>query len=98
MCCSTGACGPEIDPRLAQSAADLDWLKGQGVDVQRVNLAQEPAKFVANAEIKAILDRSGDDDLPAIVVGTAVVTAGRYPDRDKLAVLIGLKAATARSL
>jgi hypothetical protein len=27
MCCSTGVCGPSVDPELARFAADLDWLK-----------------------------------------------------------------------
>ncbi|HRX83200.1 MAG TPA: arsenic metallochaperone ArsD family protein, partial [Pirellulaceae bacterium] len=27
MCCSTGICGPEVDPILPRFAADLDWLK-----------------------------------------------------------------------
>ncbi len=31
MCCSTGVCGPSVDPVLPRFAADLDWLKGQGV-------------------------------------------------------------------
>ena len=31
MCCSTGICGPSVDPVLATFAADLDWLKDQGV-------------------------------------------------------------------
>ena len=95
MCCSTGVCGPEVDPRLAQFAGDLDWLKGQGVEVRRFNLAQEPASFVANADVKAILDRSGGDDLPVILVGDNVVANGRYPDRQELAALAGLKATAA---
>ena len=31
MCCSTGVCGPAVDPALTLFAADLDWLAGQGV-------------------------------------------------------------------
>ena len=31
MCCSTGVCGPAVDPVLPRVAADLDWLKRQGV-------------------------------------------------------------------
>ena len=27
MCCSTGVCGPEVDPALVRFAADLEWLK-----------------------------------------------------------------------
>jgi hypothetical protein len=31
MCCSTGICGPQVDPVLPRFAADLDWLKSQGM-------------------------------------------------------------------
>jgi hypothetical protein len=43
MCCSTGVCGPGVDPQLARFAADVAWLQGQGVTVERFNLAQQPA-------------------------------------------------------
>lgn len=92
MCCSTGVCGPEVDPKLAQFAGDLDWLKAQGVEVRRINLAQEPGRFVENATVKAVLDRSGGDKLPAILVGDALVASGRYPSRDELAAMAGVKA------
>lgn len=26
MCCSTGVCGPSVNPELVRVAADLDWL------------------------------------------------------------------------
>lgn len=92
MCCSTGVCGPEVDPKLAQFAGDLDWLKAQGVEVRRINLAQEPGRFVDNAAVKALLDRSGGDELPAILVGDALVASGRYPSRNELAAMTGVKA------
>lgn len=95
MCCSTGVCGPEVDPKLAQFAGDLDWLKDQGIKVERINLAQEPGRFVDNVAVKAILDRSGGDDLPAIVVGNALVANGRYPSRNELASLVGLSVESA---
>ena len=95
MCCSTGVCGPEVDPKLAQFAGDLDWLKAQGVEVRRINLAQEPGRFVENATVKAVLDRSGGDELPAILVGDELIASGRYPSRDELATLAGLKATLA---
>lgn len=92
MCCSTGVCGPEVDPKLAQFAGDIDWLKGQGIDVRRINLAQESARFVEHPAVKALMDRSGGDELPAIMVGDSVVTSGRYPSRDELAAFVGLAA------
>lgn len=90
MCCSTGVCGPEVDPRLAQFSGDLDWLKGQGIDVRRFNLAQEPSAFAEHPQVKALLERSGDEDLPAIVIGAKLVSHGRYPTRAELAAAAGL--------
>jgi AhpD family alkylhydroperoxidase len=90
MCCSTGVCGPEPDPNLARFAADLEWLKTQGVMVQRVNLAQEPARFVAEPSVKALLDETGGDDLPAIVMNGRIVAHGQYPARAELAKLAGV--------
>jgi SAM-dependent methyltransferase len=48
MCCSTGVCGPKVDPVLPRFAADLEWLKSQGHRVERFNLAQQPEAFVRN--------------------------------------------------
>ena len=53
MCCSSGACGPAVNPALAQFAADLEWLQSQGVQVERHNLAQEPRVFVETAAVKS---------------------------------------------
>jgi len=92
MCCSTGVCGPEVDPKLAQFAGDLDWLKAHGVEVRRINLAQEPARFVENATVKAILNRSEGDELPAILVGDRLIANGRYPSRGELAAMAGIQA------
>jgi len=90
MCCSTGVCGPEVDPKLVRFAGDLDWLKERGVRVERINLAQEPGRFVENAAVKELLDRSGGDDLPAIIVDDTLVANGRYPGREELAYFVGL--------
>ncbi|MCB9873597.1 MAG: arsenite efflux transporter metallochaperone ArsD, partial [Planctomycetaceae bacterium] len=68
MCCSTGICGPEVDPILPRFAADLDWLKTQGHQVERSNLAQQPAAFAGNASVREVLAAEGVDSLPLIVV------------------------------
>lgn len=91
MCCSTGVCGPEVDPKLVAFASDLDWLKSKGVEVQRVNLSQEPDRFVANPVVREILQRSGGDELPAIFVGDELMVSGGYPSRDELATRAGVK-------
>jgi len=41
MCCSSGVCGTEVDQALVEFAVDVDWLRKQGVTVERFNLAQQ---------------------------------------------------------
>lgn len=52
MRCSTGICGTDMDQRLVDLAADLDWLKAQGVTVRRFGLSREPEAFFANEAIR----------------------------------------------
>jgi SAM-dependent methyltransferase len=88
MCCSTGVCGPEVDPVLPQFAADLDWLKSQGHQVERYNLAQQPQAFIENKAIHHVLSTEGTDSLPVIVIDGAIVSRKVYPTRDSLAALV----------
>lgn len=95
MCCSTGVCGPDVDPKLVQFAADLDWLKSQGIIVQRHNLSQNPAAFAENETVKAALTETGESALPLLLLSGKVAVSGRYPERKELAALLKLKAAAA---
>ena len=90
MCCSTGICGAEVDQNLVNFAADLDWLKTNGIDVTRINLSQEPAAFAANDTVKSVLERSGVDGLPVILLGNDLHSSGRYPARSELAKMAGI--------
>ena len=90
MCCSSGVCGPQVDPLLTAFAADLDWLAAQGVKVIRHNLAQEPQAFVANPLVQQALQREGDSCLPLVVANNKIATQGTYPRREELARLAGL--------
>ena len=90
MCCSSGVCGPAVDPDLARFSADLDWLAQQGVDVERYNLAQQPAAFVTTAAVKEALTARGNDGLPIVLVGDRIATEGTYPSRETLAALAGV--------
>lgn len=84
MCCSTGVCGPEVDPVLPQFAADLDWLKSQGHNIERFNLAQQPQAFIENKAIHKILSTEGTEALPVIVIDSEIVSRKVYPSRDTL--------------
>jgi len=92
MCCSTGICGPSVDPQLARFAADLDWLKSQGVAVERFNLSQQPAAFADDAAVKTALETKGEAGLPLVKVNGEVKSSGTYPSRDELAGWAGVRA------
>jgi hypothetical protein len=89
MCCSTGVCGPSVDPELARFAADVDWLQKQGVTVERFNLSQQPAAFVETPAVKDALGR-GTEVLPLVLVGDRIAVEGSYPSRETLAALAGV--------
>jgi hypothetical protein len=90
MCCSTGVCGPDVDPKLVQFAADLKWLVEQGATVERFNLAQTPIAFAGNDLVRAALTEKGEAALPLVVVDGRTVASGTYPTRDELAGWLGL--------
>jgi arsenite methyltransferase len=92
MCCSTGVCGPQIDPVLPRFAADLAWLKSQGHQVERFNLAQQPAAFVQNPDVQRFLATQGTDCLPLIMVDGRILSRREYPSRDTLAIWVGSEA------
>ena len=92
MCCSTGVCGPQVDPVLPQFAADLDWLKSQGHRVERYNLAQQPAAFIENKNVQQLLGSEGTDCLPLIIVDGQIISRRTYPTRDALAAFVDTKA------
>ena len=91
MCCSTGVCGTDVDPKLIQFASDLEWLKQQGVPVERFNLAQQPAAFATNPLVGEALKTQGNNSLPLVLVDGAIATRSIYPNREQLAVLAGVK-------
>src|SRR5215208_7200076 len=88
MCCSTGVCGPEVDPALVRFASDLEWLKERGVDVERFNLSQNPAAFVGNPLVAEAI-RGKDGGLPLLLVDGRIAAQGSYPSREVLAALAG---------
>jgi hypothetical protein len=85
MCCSTGVCGPSVDPALARFAADLDILASSGVTVRRFNLGQEPQAFAQNEQVRELLTTTGESALPIIFTDGDLRSAGRFPTRDELA-------------
>ena len=89
MCCSTGVCGPQVDPVLPRFASDLEWLKSKGHQVDRFNLSQQPAEYAQNPVVQQMLQSEGVNCLPLVIVNGQIVSRSEYPTRENLALWTG---------
>lgn len=91
MCCSTGVCGPSIDPEVLRMATVVNALKAKGITIIRHGLAHEPQDFVANKAISDILQKEGADVLPVTLVDGAVAKTGVYPTNAELSAWLNVE-------
>jgi len=91
MCCLSGACGPKVlDRRLVEFSAALEWLRGQGVQVERYNPSQQYDAFVGNVTVVNTVNTQGVECLPLILVDGVIASYGGYPSQGELAVMAGV--------
>ncbi len=90
MCCSSGVCGPSIDPELLRVATLISNLKTKGIIIERHNLSGDPRAFVTNQNINQLLKKYGPDILPATLVDGQIVKTKAYPTNDEFANLLGI--------
>lgn len=83
MCCSTGICGPDINPDLINFAATLVQLGNRGVQVHRYNLGQQAMAFAKEKIVKECLQNEGVECLPLIFCDGELKIKGRYPTTDE---------------
>ena len=90
MCCSTGVCGPQVDPvlpkirrrsRLAERSRSLRSI----VSTLLKTLPSSPS----NATVQKMLADEGVECLPLVIVDDRVVSRSEYPSRDNLALWTG---------
>ena len=86
MCCSTGVCGPSIDPELMRVAAVINALKEQGIIIKRHGLTSEPQDFIANKVISELLQKEGADILHVTLVDGEVAKTIEYPTTEELSI------------
>ncbi len=91
LCCSSGLCGPNIDPVLVKMNDAILALKKQGVEVERFNLAQQPKDFMSNPEVRSLLTKNGKKILPITIVNGKVFKTGQYPSYEELCDALGIK-------
>lgn len=86
MCCSTGVCGPSVDPELVRIQEALRQIQKQAPEVQvsRYGLSTDPQAFVANAKVAELLKNEGPQCLPLVFVDGELFCKGIYPGNLKL--------------
>lgn len=90
MCCPTGICGTNVDSALVEFAGALKAAAGQGIAVERWNLAQQPQVFAENAQVKKLLTELGTEGLPFIFVDNELKWSGNYPASKELLSHLGI--------
>ena len=91
MCCSTGLCGPVVDPVLVQVNDAVLALKKQGVEVERFNLSQQAKEFMSNKTVADLLHKNGKKVLPVIIVDGSVIKTGAYPSYEELCKVLDIE-------
>ena len=90
MCCSTGVCGPGVDPELVRVQEALRQIEKQAPEVQvaRYGLSSEPQAFVDNAQVSELLKSEGPDCLPLVLVDGKLVSKAGYPSNEQFEALL----------
>ncbi len=96
MCCSTGVCGPSVNPELLRVAAVLEKLKKAGIEVARHNLSSDPKAFMQNEVVSNALNQKGAEALPITVVDGKIVKSGSYPTNEEFAKLLAVSVDTVK--
>ncbi len=91
LCCSSGLCGPNIDPVLLKMNDAVLALKKQGVEVERFNLAQQPKAFMGNPDVRPLLTKNGKKILPITIVEGKIFKTGGYPSYEELCDALGIE-------
>jgi len=98
LCCATGVCGEDVDQGLVTFSADLDFVRSQGGDIRRYNLASEPLAFAENGAVKGFLQVVGSKGLPLVLVEGVTAMTGGYPDRAQLTEWSGVTSPVAEAV
>jgi hypothetical protein len=90
MCCSTGVCGPSVNPELIRVASVIENLKKNGIEVKRHNLSSNPQVFLNNAVISRELKAKSAKILPITIVDGKIVKEAGYPTNEEFTVYLGV--------
>ncbi|MHC1748426.1 MAG: arsenite efflux transporter metallochaperone ArsD [Cellulosilyticaceae bacterium] len=88
MCCSTGVCGPSVNPELLRMATVINNLKQKEIIIERYNLNQNPEVFLNNTVISELLNTQGVGVLPITMVDNEVIRMGSYLTNQEISELL----------
>lgn len=83
MCCSSGICGPTLDPVLIQVNATIQKLKKDYADqiiVERHMFGQNIAAFQSNPTVMELIKSQGTQVLPLTTVNGQIIKTQGYPN------------------
>lgn len=87
MCCSTGVCGPSVDPVLVKVNEMVLRLKkehGERVEVERHMLSTAIQPFQQYQEVMELINVQGTKALPITTVNGKIVKSGGYPNYEEV--------------
>ncbi|EDO1241678.1 arsenic metallochaperone ArsD family protein [Listeria monocytogenes] len=91
MCCGTKMTGAEVNKKLLYLSPTLQKIQRQtDFEVERHSLTIEPEVFIANEEVKLLMEKSGISVLPVTIVNGEVKKFGVYPSLEEFANYTGL--------
>ena len=90
MFCSTGVCGPSINPKLLRVSTVINNLRNKGLSIERYNLSANPKIFVDNKSINEILNEKGVEILPVTMVDGKIVKTKDYPTNEEFCEFLGI--------
>ena len=79
MCCSTGLCGPTLNPALLDVSELVLTLQEVGVTVERHQMLQDSKAFLNNPEVYRLVRERQLEALPITAVDGHIIKIGAYP-------------------
>lgn len=72
--------GVEPDESMLENASVLTTLEFMGYFVKRHDLQSSPRAFIENPYVAQLLQTSGDEAFPVVIVDDELAASGRFPD------------------
>ncbi|MDW7674413.1 MAG: arsenite efflux transporter metallochaperone ArsD [Bacillota bacterium] len=93
MCCSTGVCGPSVDPVLVKVNETVMKLKkehAEQVEVERHMLTTAIQAFQKYPEVIDEINSKGKNALPIVTIDGKIIKSGEYASFAEIVAALGI--------